>query len=644
MGAASLPGNGASPGVSTESRGRALVEAELVASVAWLIRLRWVAGLGVIVATWLVESALNLDAPAGPLFAIGGVILLYNLVFYVLERRLAGQHALAASYQRLAIWQVGLDWLAMTLLIHYSGGIESPVILFFIFHVVIASIFFSPRAALAFAFLAIALVSGIALLEYSGLLPHEPISGFLPVPLYRSGLYVAAVLFFFASTSLIAAYLGSSIQERLRKRQAEIVSLTESLQQATIRLQALNDSARIVSSTLDVPQVLNRLVKTTAEAMGVRACSIRLLDKSGHSLEPVAVYGLSQAYLEKGPVDPASNPLAREVLSGKTVNIPDAPNSPLLQYPEEARQEGIHSMLSAPLIGKDGGFGIIRAYAVEPNHFTEEDEAFLVAIAAQGSTAIENALAYQAIEQLDATKSQFIRMVTHELRSPVSVTKSLLKTLANGYAGKVTPAQQDILNRASRRIDFLQSLVDDLLDLAAGKVEGKLKEAREPVDLAAVVQRVVSRFAAPAQERGVHLVWEPWEGETLTVLATAEGLDRVCDNLVSNAVKYTRPDGSVWIGIERQDQEAVIKVKDSGIGIPPEAMPHIFEEFFRAPNAKELEFEGTGLGLTIVKDLVARYGGRIAIQSQPEIGTTVTVTLPLVANAGQSANLAEQPA
>ncbi|HLE16363.1 MAG TPA: GAF domain-containing sensor histidine kinase [Anaerolineales bacterium] len=644
MQAPTIPGNVDSAGAPPERPGRSLVEAELASSVAWLIRLRWAAGVSVIVATWLVEAVFRLDAAARPLYAIGGAILVYNLAFYLLERRLAGTKSPAADYQRLAMWQVGLDWLAMILLIHFTGGIESPVILFFIFHIVIASIFFSPRAALAFAVLAIALVSGIALLEYIGLLPHEPIEGYLEIPLYRNGLYLAAVLFFFASTGLISAYLGSSIQERLRKREAEIVSLTESLQQATTRLQALNDSARIVGSTLDVPQVLNRLVRTSAEAMGVRACSIRLLDTSGHRLEPVAVYGLSQAYLEKGPVDPVSNPLAREVLSGKTVNVADAAASPLLQYPGEASQEGIRSMLSAPLIGKDGAFGILRAYAIEPDRFTPEDEAFLAAIAAQGSIAIENAMAYQAIEQLDATKSQFIRMVTHELRSPVSVTKSLLKTLTNGYVGKVTDAQQDILNRANRRIDFLQKLVDDLLDLATGKVEGKLKDVREPVDLAAILNRVADRFEVSAREHGLQLDYKSAQEGAFIILATEEGLDRVFDNLISNAVKYTRPGGSIWVAVQREDNEAWVTVKDTGIGIPQEAMQHMFEEFYRAPNAKELEFEGTGLGLTIVKDLITRFGGRIAIESEQDAGTTVTLTLPLIATDTRPIPPAEQAA
>lgn len=615
---------------------RNLVEAELIASFGWLIRIRWIAGIGVLLATWVIGNIFNLSASAIQLYAIGAMILVYNAVFFFQERRLAqentqaGTELRAEKYMSLAKWQVGMDWVAMTLLIHFSGGVESPAIMFFFFHIIIASIFFPPRIAYTFALLAIGLVSASALLEYSGILPHQSVRGLLDTPLYQNGAYVLAVLFFFTSTALTAAYLTTSIHERLRQREEEIVRLTVSLQIATTRLQALNEGARVVGSTLELPQVLQRLVKSTVEAMGVRACSIRLLDKTGQKLEPAAVYGLSQAYLNKGPVEVEANPLAQEVLTGKIVNVPDAPNSPKLQYPEEARQEGIQSMLSAPLMGKSGPLGILRAYAVEKARFTPEDEEFLAAIAAQGSIAIENALAYQAIEELDAVKSQFVRMVTHELRSPVSVTRSLLRNIVGGYAGKITDQQLDILIRASHRVDFLQTLIDDLLDLAEGKTELKVHQKSEPVSLEEAIERVIKRFEVPASDKDITLTWCDKEecGNTL-VMATPDGLDRILNNLVSNAIKYTPAGGRVSVSLSRTNGDATIMVEDTGIGIPPEAMVHLFEEFYRAPNAKSMEREGTGLGLTIVKDLVNRFGGQLTVQSEVDKGSQFKITFPL---------------
>jgi signal transduction histidine kinase len=344
------------------------------------------------------------------------------------------------------------------------------------------------------------------------------------------------------------------------------------------------------------------------------------------------------------------------VLSGKVVNIPDAPNSALLQYPEEARHEGIQSMLSAPLVGKDGPLGVIRAYAVESSRFTPEDEAFLEAIAAQGSIAIENAMAYHAVEALDAAKSHFIRIVTHELRSPVSVTQSLLRNIVAGYAGQVSEQQLDILNRASRRVEFLQKLIDDLLDLAAAKSEVKTHEKLEPVNVEAAVQRVVKRFEVPAADKGVTLEWidgskarqegAQAERESLAdlppggaaaVMATPDGLDQVLNNLVSNAVKYTPSGGRVTVTSTQSGGDCLISVRDTGIGIPEDAREHLFEEFFRAPNAKAIELQGTGLGLTIVKDLIARFGGRLSFQSALNAGSEFTISLPVAKHGAGSA-------
>ncbi|MGW8251008.1 MAG: sensor histidine kinase, partial [Anaerolineales bacterium] len=231
----------------------------------------------------------------------------------------------------------------------------------------------------------------------------------------------------------------------------------------------------------------------------------------------------------------------------------------------------------------------------------------------------------------DAVKSQFILTVTHELRSPVSVTRSLLRNIVAGYAGQVTEQQLDIISRAARRVDFLQKLIDDLLDLAEGKTEARLHEHYEPVPLDAVIQRVIDRFDVPSREKKISLSWHNNAGSDQTlVLATSEGLDRIFNNLVSNAIKYTPAAGEVKVVLSTTGSEAEVSVEDTGIGIPEEAMGKLFEEFYRAPNAKSVEREGTGLGLTIVKDLVNRFGGQISVHSAVDKGSQFKVTLPAV--------------
>jgi signal transduction histidine kinase len=310
--------------------------------------------------------------------------------------------------------------------------------------------------------------------------------------------------------------------------------------------------------------------------------------------------------------------------------VADVRTDTRLQYRAQALTEGIYSMLSAPLQGKGGPLGLIRAYSTELDHFTGEDANFLAAIASEGSIAIENAMAYRALGQLDEMKSKFVLMVTHELRSPVSVIRSLLRTMTDGYVGTMTAEQKDIVSRALHRADFLQALIDDLLDLAAGKKELGIKEERGAVRLDEVMVQVVQRFETAARENHIALEYRAPKDGPVLVSAGTEGLDRIFNNLLSNAIKYTPGGGRVVVQMDLEAGQARVEVSDTGIGIPDDSLDHLFEEFFRAPNAKVQVKEGTGLGLAITKDLVSRYGGQISVQSKVGHGTTFIVRLPLI--------------
>jgi signal transduction histidine kinase len=218
-------------------------------------------------------------------------------------------------------------------------------------------------------------------------------------------------------------------------------------------------------------------------------------------------------------------------------------------------------------------------------------------------------------------------VITHELRSPVQVTSSLLNVLSRGYVGELNDRQADLVDRARRRIQVLETLIDDLLDLAAGKADAPAGVARGPVSLSDVLHEVCVRYEPLAGEKGLSVQHSGVE-EGLIVCGNREELDRIFNNLVSNAVKYTQT-GGVEVLTERRDGWVRITVTDTGIGIPADAFPQLFQEFFRATNAKASRESGTGLGLAIVKDLVERYGGRVEVESVEGIGATFVVLLPL---------------
>jgi signal transduction histidine kinase len=599
---------------------------EVVASARWLLILRWAAGVGVLIATWVACSVLNLDIWSAPLYATGIAILVYNAGLWTWLNRLeADAESSQASYDRLAHLQVGLDWVAMATLIHFSGGIESPIIFFFIFHILISSLLFSQRVAYFYAIMAQVLVGGVTVLEWTGVLSHVHVGGFLNGDAYRNPAYVIGVLSTFAITSLVAVYLASSIAERLRRREDQ--------------LKTLYLVAQTINSSLNLQEVLDRLVRATVEAMDVSAASIGLLDATGAEIDVVAAYGISRTYLDKGPTLVTRSRVYDTVLStGEPLILQGDIDPSWFQYPEEKEQEGIRSILYVPLVARQRTLGVVRVHSQQPDRFTADDARFLSAIGAQGALAIENAMAYQTLKKLDVDKSQFVRSVTHELRSPVTGAQSLLRGVLKGYAGHLEDRQREIMGRLNRRLDRLEALINDLLDLAAGRSDLRVEECR-PLPLMATLDQVVKSVEPQAREKEIGLVLERPAGSP-RVMATEEGLDRILVNLVGNAVKYTPEGGTVTVSVREYDRQVSITVKDTGIGIPTESLARLFHEFYRAPNAKAFE-TGTGLGLVIVKELVESFNGRISVESEEGKGSTFIVHLPAVAAQDQTKSAAK---
>lgn len=590
-----------------------VADQEIVSSLGWLIRMRWLAGASVIVAAVLFGPVLGIGLPAAKVTFVGLGIFAYNAVFrYVLGRADRLDAYGPAAWQWFARVQIALDWMAMADLISLSGGIESPAIIFFLFHITIASLLLPHDRGFLYVTLAPILVAAIAALEAAGVLQHVSL---VEPPRYRNPVYVGEVLVFFTSASYVMAYLAMSISRRLRRRETEITELYESIRTST--------------STLDLTVVLERLAEGTRRVLGCQGAAIRLLDPTGSQLVKAASAGLSDAYMDKGPLELARSPIDREALGGRAVLTIDVTSDERLAYPKELAAEGICTMLIAPVPGRNGPIGVLRAYGGEAHVFTRDDQAFLAAVAAHGAIAIENAQAYEMVTSLDRQQSTFLRTVTHELRSPVQVVQNLLALLEQGYVGSLTAEQSDLVSRARRRIEFLQTLVDDLLELAAGKADTRPRAGRGAVHLSSLVRDVCNRFVSAAMLKNVELRVETDE-EGLCVFGEAKELDHVLTNLLSNAVRYT-PVGGITVRLERDGDYAQMVVRDTGIGIPKDALPHVFEEFYRAPNARAVEERGTGLGLAIVRTLVERYLGTLSVESEEGRGTTFTVRLPLAA-------------
>ena len=223
--------------------------------------------------------------------------------------------------------------------------------------------------------------------------------------------------------------------------------------------------------------------------------------------------------------------------------------------------------------------------------------------------------------------ARFLRIVTHDLRQPIAATRTIVSVLADGYAGPLLPAQADLVARLGRRLEFMQALVDDLIDLAMA-IAGPGADASQPVtSLGPAIDEACGRAEASARAAGVVVQCEECE-DSLEVEAGAADVALVLDNLIANAVKYS-PGGRVRISAGRVGDAARVVLADTGIGIPDEARAHLFEEFYRAPNAVALDPLGTGLGLAIVRAIADRSGFTVDVESAEGRGTTVTLLLPL---------------
>ncbi|NOY60854.1 MAG: response regulator, partial [Calditrichaeota bacterium] len=231
-------------------------------------------------------------------------------------------------------------------------------------------------------------------------------------------------------------------------------------------------------------------------------------------------------------------------------------------------------------------------------------------------------------KKIEKMKSEFVRLVSHELKAPIGAIQGYLNLILDGVIGGDKEKERDILQKTRDKTESLIELIGDLLDLS--RTERKLTEREmRMVDVAGIIVENVEFYRNEANEKNISLIMRE-DSELPPVRGNYEELSRAFANLISNAIKYTLQGGQVEIDVTKTKAHVVIAVKDNGIGMSEEDLSNIFTEFFRGKNAVSKKISGTGLGLAIANRIVEDHNGYIEVKSKLNQGSIFTVVLPVM--------------
>jgi signal transduction histidine kinase len=231
---------------------------------------------------------------------------------------------------------------------------------------------------------------------------------------------------------------------------------------------------------------------------------------------------------------------------------------------------------------------------------------------------------------IEKTKSEFVSLIAHQLRTPISSMRWMLKELIEEKKGKLNEKQKEYLKDLYLDSERMVQFLNDLLS-AIRIEEGRFLRKKEPFSLEAIVELVIKLFQSEIEGRKIQLKYEKPSKKLPLVKVDVEGIKTVVENLLDNALRYTQEGGKIEISLTTPvtETEVQFSIKDNGIGIPEDQKERIFTRFFRASNAVKKETEGSGLGLYISKNIIEAHGGKIWFESKEGEGTTFYFSLPI---------------
>jgi PAS domain S-box-containing protein len=477
---------------------------------------------------------------------------------------------------------------------------------------------------------------------------REGVRSMLTLPLRAHGEAVGTLVFYyrtprsFAETEVVVATALANLAASA-VRTAELYDEQRRLRHEAVtserRATFLAEAATLLSTSLDYEKTLEA-VAHAAVPWVADWCGVDVVGEDG-GVRRLAVAHVDPAKVEwarelneRYPFDPEAPRGVPHVLrTGESELYEEITDELLVAASLDAehlrimRELGFTSVMVVPLKAHGRAFGAITFVTAESGRrYGASDLAFAEDLARRASLAVENARLYRQAQEANRIKDEFLATLSHELRTPLTAIlgwSSMLK--GGGFDADATRRAVETIERNARA---QRQIVEDVLDVSR-IIMGKLRLEPRPVDVRALLQEAVETVRPAAEAKGVYLS-TLLAGEVGEVSADPDRLRQVMWNLLSNAVKFTQRGGRAEVELSREGAQAAVRVSDTGAGIAPDFLPHVFDRFRQADMGTTRQHGGLGLGLSIVRHLVELHGGEVTAESAgPGLGSTFTVRLPL---------------
>ncbi len=396
------------------------------------------------------------------------------------------------------------------------------------------------------------------------------------------------------------------------------------------QLTALRHVDARINSSLEIDDVLVMALKSARDMTSADAGFISLLAEDGNQQRLVEVTGRYKELGYEGNYKTDYGVVGRVIRTGRAELVRNVKSDP--DYNEDLPETQMQ--MAIPLVVHDRLIGILNLETAMPGNFHDDSFTFVKMMAGRIATAVENArlytrsreqlaelrTLYEQLSELEQIKTDMIRIASHDLKNPLGTVMGYLDLLEMD-AANLKPEHHEFIQTMTRLTEKMQNIIDDILTLERLSDEANAQQA---FDLRTLVQRSVELQRPHAGERTLHLKLD----NVPQVRGDFAQMREAVDNLVENAIKYTMEAGTIEI-ILRSDVDSVIfEVKDDGYGIPENMQARLFEPFFRAVSEETRYIDGTGLGLSLVRNIVRRHAGEIIFSSTHGEGSTFGFKLP----------------